>query len=353
MGLITGLAASGLGEGKPVKLLGINFEAPTEQTLVWLVVFVLFVFILKATLAVVLGSSIAKFLAKVELSKAMEITRYLFSGSLQALQRFSQAEIQWAAIGSAGFAFSGILTSLSTLITEGVLLVFVMTAFFFIDPMATFFVCIYFGLIVVAIQFVIGHRLKKAGKESQDGHVLSMSNINDLADAYKEIVTFRKEAYFFEKFEQSRWQVARTYGTINFIAGMPRYVVETALMFGVVVFVGWQFLTGQLTSGMVTVGVFLTGGVRIMASLLPLQGAVSGITNQSGQGQLAQEILTEISVHNSSPSVQPEGISSCSSDLSTEKKGLSVDINNLEYSYGGADFPVLKVLILSLCQGKM
>ena len=352
IGLITGLAAAGIDKGKTIKLFGLELPPASEQTLLLLVVVVLVVFVLKALLAVSLGHAIANFLSKVELSKSMLIARYLFDGSMQSIQRFSVAEIQWAAIGSVGFAFSALLSSLATLITEGVLLLLVMTTFFIIDPLATLFVTIYFGLIIVAIQFVIGHRLKKAGNDSQIGHIESMARIHDMVDAYKEIATFRKNEFFINKFEKSRWDIARTYGTINFLAGMPRYVVETALMLGVVAFVGWQFLTGQLASGMVTVGVFLTGGVRIMASLLPLQNAVAGITNQSGQGELAQDLLIEINEQN-----QISHKSSTMLDLPNTLKvpaenGLAVEIRDLEYSYPGTDASVLKKLNFSAEAGQ-
>ena len=342
MGLITGLAASGIGTGKSITVLGISLPAATEEMLLKLVLFVLFVFVIKAVLAVGLGHAIYRFLSKVELSKSMEIARYLFEGSMQSLQRFSVAEIQWATIGSSGFAFSALLSSLATLITEGVLLILVMTAFFLIDPMATLFVTIYFGIIIGAIQFVVGTRLKRAGNESQIGHIESMGRINDLTDAYKEIATFRKNHFFINRFEESRWEISRTYGTINFLAGMPRYVVETALMLGVVAFVGWQFLTGQLTSGMVTVGVFLTGGVRIMASLLPLQNAVSGITNQSGQGQLAIDVLSEISAKKSGRTIESSIQNITTPKMMQTEGGLSVRLNSVEYCYEKSADLVLK-----------
>ena len=72
---------------------------------------------------------------------------------------------------------------------------------------------------------------------------------------------------------------------------MPRYIVETALIAGVVVFVGISSSSGQLATGVVTVGVFLTGGVRIMASLLPLQSATTAIKHHAYEGELATELL--------------------------------------------------------------
>src|SRR5690606_15305000 len=71
-------------------------------------------------------------------------------------------------------------------------------------------------------------------------------------------------------------------------------VVETALILGVLLLVGQQMLMGDAASGFGTIGVFLAGGVRVMASLLPLQSAVSNIRQNSEQAQASLDLLDEL-----------------------------------------------------------
>lgn len=353
IGLVTGIAATGIDGGKPLVILGYTLPAATEQTLVTLVIVVLAVFVIKALLAISLGRALYSFLARVEVAKSKTIAAFLFGGSLSSLQRLSKAEIQWATMGSTALAFSGLLTSMATFYTEGVLLLLVMATFLFVDPVAAIFVTVYFAAIIGAIQFVIGKNLKSAGIDAQDGNVLSMEAVNDVVDAFKEIAIFHKREFFLEKFVVSRQILARSTATINFLGGMPRYVVETALMLGVVAFVGWQFLSGQLATGLVTVGVFLTGGVRIMASLLPLQNAAANLTNQVEQARLAQDLLFEIAETNSSepvPSVAP-----ATAEITLIRsldKGLNLNIKDVHFSYEGATTPVLKGVSMNVASGQ-
>lgn len=348
IGLLAGLAASNLDPGKPLVILGFTFPTVTEETLVYLVLAVLAVFALKAVVAVSLGKMISRFLAKIESEKSVVIAKYLFSGNLGNLQRLNKGEIVWAVMGSVSFAFSGLLTSLSTFIAEGVLLVLVAGTFFAVDPIATLFVFGYFGLIIITIQLIIGHSLKKAGNDSAEGNMQSLVVLDDLVGAFREIVIFDKKDFFVEKFKQARYRLAASNGTMNFLGGMPRYVVETALMLGVVIFVGYQFVTGQLASGLVTVGVFLTGGVRIMASLLPLQNAVATVKNQVEQSKLARELLQEADSHNSEKTTSDSSLL-----LHPEKiSGLQVQLENVSFTYPGASSPALSNITLEINEGQ-
>ena len=119
-------------------------------------------------------------------------------------------------------------------------------------------------------------------------------------------------------------------------------------------FVGWQFFTGQLASGLVTVGVFLTGGVRIMASLLPLQNAVGNLSNQVEQARLSQTLLTEIlksKNEENSPNKDLLGSIEPLQDQN-ENSGLSLEIQDVTYSYEEASSLVLKGITLDVLPGQ-
>lgn len=346
IGLLAGLAASNLDPGKSLVVLGFTLPTVSQETLVLLVLAVLAVFALKAVVAVSLGKLISTFLAKIESEKAVKIAEYLFSGNLGTLQRLNKGEIVWAVMGSVSFAFSGLLSSVSTFIAEGVLLVLVAGTFFVVDPIATLFVFAYFGVIIISIQMIIGHALKKAGNDSAEGNMQSLVVLDDLVGAFREIVIFDKKEFFISKFQAARYRLASSIGTMTFLGGMPRYVVETALMLGVVIFVGYQFVTGQLASGLVTVGVFLTGGVRIMASLLPLQNAVATVKNQVEQSNIARELLQDsVDQHQSNDE-------SFITIQASEIKSLSVHLEKVSFTYPGATKPALENVSFTIKPGQ-
>jgi ABC-type multidrug transport system fused ATPase/permease subunit len=352
IGLITGIAASNLVPGESLSILGFQLPSVTQETLVILVLAVLLVFALKAVIAILLAKAIAVFLARVESERAAEIASYLLSGNLSSLQRFTKGEIAWAAMGSATTGFSGLLTSLSTFVSEGTLLILITVTFFLVDPVASLFVMGYFIGIIGIIQLIISKALKQAGTDAAEGNSESMLILQDTVGAFREITVLDKQQFFVSKFHKSRHRMASSAGTVTFLAGMPRYVVETALMLGVVIFVGFQFLTGQLATGLVTVGVFLTGGVRIMGSLLPLQSAIANVKVQAEQAILAHKLLREARAVQSLPEMTAhDNVGSRSADGQL-KKGLHVTMENVSFTYPGSPSPAIDNVSLEIPGGK-
>lgn len=349
IGLLAGLAATSLDPAKPLVVLGITVPIADQRTLLILVLVVLFVFAVKAVIAVWLSRVMTKFLARIESEKAVEVAQYLFGGNLGDLHQLTKGEILWALQGSTAYGFSGLLNSLTTFTTEGMLLFLIAGTFFLVDPVATLFVFVYFGIIIFLIQLVIGRSLKKAGRDASEGNMEGTVVIDDYIGAFREISVLHKRDFFIEKFQRSRLRVAQSSATMSFLGGMPRYVVETALMLGVVIFVGWQFITGQLASGLITVGVFLTGGVRIMASLLPLQNAAANAKNQLEQSRVGFEMLTlaKQASQVNSPAVKTEG-----QKILLEQKALGVDIAGVSFKYFGSDELALKNINVHISPGQ-
>jgi ATP-binding cassette subfamily C protein len=72
---------------------------------------------------------------------------------------------------------------------------------------------------------------------------------------------------------------------------MPRYIIEAALLVGVALFVLAQALAGDIVKSAATIGVFLSGGFRLTAALLPLQNALLTINAVIPSARTAHEIL--------------------------------------------------------------
>lgn len=353
IGIIAGLASSSLANSAPLVILGYQLPKVTPQLLVMLVGVVLLLFLVKAILAIGLGKAITSFLAKIESEKSLEIVEYLFSGGLGLVKGLSKGEIFYAVTGSIATAFSGQLVILSTFISEGLLLLLVAASFAVVDPTAALFVVLYFIGIIFIFQLAISRSLKRAGQDAATGSIGSTTAVDDLLTAYREITVLGKSDFFFEKFKTSRSSLARANGNLIFLSGLPRYVVETALMLGVVAFVGFQFLSGQLTSGFVTVGVFLTGGVRIMASLLPLQAAVANSKSYGEQAKIGIELYSDsidFAKNNTLPNRNPENLEK--QEISTTDKGFGVQISGVSYAYPGADKNALHNIDLDIKPGQ-
>lgn len=335
IGLIASLAASRLDPtAQSVTLLGITLPSVDEAGLVTLVVVVLGVFVVKAVLAILLVRGQAYLIARVETRKAAEMIAYLLAGELSDVKRMSKAEVQFALTGSTTYAFTGLLANVATLVAESFLLLVITATFLLVNPAVSVFTLVYFGLVVIVIQVFIGRSVKHAAEHAVAGTVATNNTLSDVLDTFREITVLGKQRAFVDAVTASRTRIARSNATMTYLAGMPRYVVETALILGVVILVAQQFLAGSIASGLVTVGVFLAGGVRMMSSLLPLQAALANIKNNAEQAGPALDLLRRMREH-PIPEVVPADVAGLAAG------GLPVRLGGVVYRYPGGATPAL------------
>lgn len=295
IGVVASVLATRLQDGQavPITLLGFTLPPLDAAGVFGLVAVVLGAFVMKAVLAVALTRIQTGFVARAETRAATVIATSLIGGSLADAKRHSKAQVQFAITGSATYAFTGLLNNVATLFAESFLLVLVLAALFVVDPVVAAFALVYFGLFVVIVQLIINRSLKRSGREAVSGTLGTMAGISDSLDAFREISVQGKQKFFIDGINADRRKISHSGAVMTFLAAMPRYVVETALILGVLLLVGQQVLAGDVASGFATVAVFLAGGVRVMASLLPLQSALSNLRNNSEQSQTALDLLDE------------------------------------------------------------
>ncbi len=327
--------------------LGVGIPRLSGDELLLLVLFVLGVFVVKAAVAIGLSRLLTAFVARIEARNATVLATHLLTGSLDEARRFSRSELQFVLTESIKWTFTGLLNNIAAIFVEGFLLLIVAVAFFAVDPVVAIFAIGYFALIVVGMQAGIARVLRRAGEDAAEGTVTTLGALGDTLDTYREVTVLGRVDTFLERIEAARTRAARSGATLAFLGGMPRYVVETALILGVVVFVGQQLLTGQLTSGLATLGVFLAGAVRIMGAILPLQTAVAALKVNTEQSAAARALLTEIgtTVRAVAPPA-PRGV-----PVPDAREPLVVVVEGASYRYPTGDDTVLRDVSLTIPSG--
>ncbi len=336
--LLVGLIASSIAlqsssetANSPVRLLGIEVPVLEGEGLLALVSAVLGVFTVKAVIAILLTRFLTFFVARVETRAADTIAGYVFLGSLLALKNRSTSELQYAVTSSSTYAFTGLLNNLSTLVAESFLLIVIAATFILVNPVVALFTVLYFGIFVLILQVIIARTLRRASRQAVAGTIDTMSRIADATGAFREIHVMNKQEFFVNSIAEARRRISRSGAEMTFVATLPRYVVETALILGVVILLGQQLLSGQLASGLATIGVFLTGGVRLMASLLPLQSALANIKQNGEQARASLDLLDEAR-SDSDPRDQGLGVSGFAVE-----DAPAVEVRCVSVTYAGAE----------------
>lgn len=291
VGLLGAMVASGLTNRTDASFFGLTVSIESSSQYLWVALVVAGFFITKSTLATILLRLTTAFLARVEARSASEVARFVYSSDLSRLKEFSRGEIQWAVSGSSSIAFSGLLYSATSLVTELALFASVFTVLILVDLSTALIITAYFFALLAVFQVAINRRLRRIGERISASNVVISDTLFDLTNGFREALVLERRGYFLDRFAEYRLRQSLDAGLQRFLMGIPRYFIEAALMVGVIALIVWQFYLGTLSEGLVTVGVFVTGGVRMMAALLPLQGAIAGIRSFGPQAEDAQLIF--------------------------------------------------------------
>lgn len=335
---------SGSDPNRIVEFAGLQIPAVNAQSLPWVSVAVLFLFLAKALFSVILTKRAALLVAIVEARSAKTIAEVAFGGDLDDARKRSREEIMFAVQGGSPAAFNTLLNAVNVVSTETMLFVVICSGFLLVDPWATLAALLYFGMIAFVMQYFVGSLMTKAGQVATEGTVAANTAISDLLSVFRELLVVGNRQKYITRIFEARQAAAKSTANQYYLSGMPRYIIEAALLVGVALFVLFQALTGDIVKSAATIGVFLSGGFRLTASLLPLQSALFTISLVIPSARTAHEILKEKKAQRISSirSTEQKHDSNTSFREVNSNSPIGVELRGVSFSYSDGNHPALR-----------
>lgn len=327
-----------------IEFAGITLPAITAQTLPIVALAILLLFIGKALTSIVLTRKLALFLAGIEARAAKLAAAAAFSGGLSNARKYTREEIYFAVQSGSPAAFNTVLNATGTILAEGILFVLVIGSFFLVDPASAVGAVVYFSMVALVIQFFIGRMMQRASRKSTEGAVEANAALGDLSEVLREASILGKKEFFFERIYRARLKTASSYASQFVLSGMPRYIVETALIIAITLFVLAQSASGDIVQAAGSVGVFLAGGLRLTASLLPMQSALLSIKQSIPPAERALELLESV---NTKSKTAPETKQAVASN-----KPVEVNLRNVFFNYPGSETLALSDINIQIKPGQ-
>jgi len=334
-----------------VDFAGISLPSVNAQTLPLFGILILLLFLGKALLSLLLTRGTARFLAKVEARSAKRIAEIAFGGTLSNTRRRSREEMIYAIQNGSPATFNNLLNAASTIATEVSLFLVISLGFLLVDPVSTIATIIYFALIALTIQFFLGTRMQRAGQKLAASSVEANAALSDLTTVFRELSVLGKRQQYIERIYQARLQAADSGAAQYYLSGIPRYIVEAALLIGIALFVVVQYLTTDLTAAAGTISVFVFGGFRLTAAILPLQSSILTVSSLIPVAKTALEILATSS--RESPQAGLLGGENFGREQmrTSREGGVDVEIKDVFFSFEDSAVPVLRGINLRIPPG--
>jgi ATP-binding cassette subfamily C protein len=314
------------------------------------VLVILLTFIAKAFLSIIITKRAAYFVAKVEAKASRSIAEKVFGGDLSQARLRSREEMAYAIQFGSPAAFNSLLNLASTIIAEGSLFLLICLGFLLVDPWATLAAVVYFSLIATVIQYFVGTLMVRAGTASAQGTIAGNAAIADLIAVFRELSVLGLRQKYIDLIYRSRISAADSSATQTYLNGMPRYIVEVALIVGVAAFILVQALSGDVVSSAATVGVFLSGGFRLTAAMLPLQSALLNIKAALPAANSVHEILNDQRASHSNSAVFPRPDIHWSSPNASSP--VQISLQKVSFAYPGSQHFAVQGVSLEVKSGQ-
>ena len=315
--------ASGTGERTPITLPLIGDVLLSEQQAVLLAFGIAVTFLVKSAFSIWLNLISAFAVADLEGQFSNELAvDYFRAGGSTFSANDSVSEFQNKVMYSTG-ALTGFLNARLTLLAEGSLAIAMILIFFLVNPFAALGMLIFMLVVLAAMNRLITFRVRRSGDLAMKGSQLSLEASRDLFGVKKEASAAGSLSIWIGKFTSGKRQTAQATALVYTLNSLPRYIIETALILGIFIFLGGVVIFSDLATQAVTIGVFLAGGLRLAATLLPLQTAYTTIVDTSNRGRFAFEAVLQARAE--SPA------SNC--DQVLEPREPSLKLEDISFSY--------------------
>ena len=299
-----GAFAAGGGPIAPLHIPLIGEVVINESAAVVVALLIAATFLVKSGFSIWLNLKTALFVASLEAAFSKTLAEDYFSGGSEGEGGFedSLSEFQNVATISTN-ALSIFVNARIAAISEGALLVAIALTFVLVNPIAAIAMFVYLIAVLWALGRVVTRKIRRNGENQLKGSEMALSMSRDLFGIRREARSAGVIHEWTDDFGKGRSLAASSWGIINTLNGLPRYVIETSLILGIFAFLAGIVVFSDLPSQAVTIGVFMAGGLRLVASLLPLQAAINSMIDGANRGSLALERLTRIHMQ---AKVQPD-----------------------------------------------
>lgn len=255
---------------------------------------------------------------------------YIRSSWVERLKRNS-ADIVRLTDSSVSTMVSGYLLPGSTLLGEVLSFLTIVAVLAVAQPVVAAIALVYLGILGAILFFWVTRRARQAGQVALRYSLRSSRLITEMVGALKEVTLRNKAAEAAAVVRENRTHTTRARSNTQFLAQVPRYVLESGIIGGFVLVGLAGFLMGGLTSATTAVALFGLAGFRMAPSIVRFQGIISQMTVSTPHARAVLDEITrseQATAHASGRTV---------TDLPDEPREIVLDSVGFRYSETAED----------------
>lgn len=238
--------------------------------------------------------------------------------------------------------FTNFLVSTISLLTEATLAFSVIITLFFIEPLGTLVVMLFFGLSSLLFYQFTKKRTTQWGKIREEIDRKISKTVLETLTGIKEVILLGKQYFFQEKLEQNNSIKASMSTKALTLRQIPRYYLELLSVFSLIFFIFIMLAQNKnIDNVIVTLGVFVAATFRILPSINRILGSLQNIKFYKSSIDLLYEEFDVVIYENKLSG----------HDSKRTKLNKYIKVNDVSFSYEGIDKIILNQVSLKLEAG--
>lgn len=236
-----------------------------------------------------------------------------------------------------------VLQSMLRILSEGIVVILILTALAFIDLQSFLLLIILMGAVVFLYDGLTKNPMYKYGKLTNKYSRKTIQGVNESMSGFKEIRILNKEKYFYNMVVNSTTKHALASISSFTIKAMPRYFIEFILILFIVSLVLYFiFLDKGLDSLIPILSAFSVAALRLLPSINQIS---SGFTSFRFGGNTVDSLYKDVK-----KLVQREDGSVAMKEIKN-KHFSSLKLKDISFTYPDRNNPALKKVSLELKSG--
>ncbi|MBS2936451.1 ABC transporter ATP-binding protein [Nocardioides sp. J2M5] len=271
--LMTGAPEDTGALGKVSSFLG---NPSREQLAVYLALFVVVGFVLKAVVTAAYRWWSLTFIATQELGTSKRLLTHLLRGPYTVHLRRSQGDLIRIVGDAVGQSYAAVSATIS-LLTETVSLTLLLTGLLITMPVPTLAAIAYFGVAATVLLRFTQRRVAQGGEAMLTSSAVSYVMAHNALAGVKEIKIRDSARHFVDEFGAARMVGIRGRRSSTFFSELPRLALEVLFILGVAASAALLISQEGAESAVAKLALFAVAGYRMLPSLGRLIQATGGI----------------------------------------------------------------------------
>ncbi len=352
IGLVASLAVTGINSKTPrgltdsllkfVKLESLSFQTQTAI----LATLALFVFIMRTVLSMFFIRKTLFFLGRCGAGISADLFSKIIARPISEIGKHSSQQYVYFLTAGVETLTVRIIGSSVTLIADIALLVFILTALFYVNLLMTIVSIFIVGAMSWVLHRMTTSRSKILGMNHASLDISSRESLIDALIAFREIVVRGRTKYYEDNFRKFRSEASGALAEYNFMPYMGKYVIETSIMLAAFLIAGAQFLFTDALNAITTLSIFMAAGSRLAPAVLRIQQGFVRINNSWGVADSTLSLIEEVKFVKS--------INREIREFSNSHQGFvpNIELSHVAFRYPGSSAQTLEDINLKITSGE-